>query len=293
MRSKVNLSRLDVFVAVAETKGFTRAAERLGATKAMVSQQIRRLEAELATSLFHRTTRHVVLTDAGQRLYARALPLMSELAATLEGVGTEGQRIAGTLRLTTSDDFVKAELGERLARFSDLHPRLTIDLITSDEVLDLVREGIDLAIRTGWLQDSSLRAVRLRTVRQCLVASPALIARCGPCRKPEDVERLPWIAMTRLRSPLTWRFSRRGSRKTIRVAGVLRTNSTAAGLALVRAGAGATILADYMVADALRDGSLVQLLPDWSLPEAGVYAVYPSTRHLPARVRTFLDFLGT
>jgi DNA-binding transcriptional LysR family regulator len=291
MRTTVNLSRLEVFLAVAEARGFTKAAERLGVTKAMVSQQVGRLETELGTSLFQRTTRRVVLTAAGQRLYERALPLVGDLSTVLDELGTEDQVVAGTLRLTSSDDYVEAELGEQLARFADLHPRLTIDLITSDEVLDLVREGIDVAVRTGWLRDSSMHAVQLRALRQCLIASPDLIARMGQCRVPEDIKNLPWIAMTRLSSPLTWRFSQRGRQKIVRVSSSLRTNSTAAALALARAGAGATILADFMVADALRDGSLVQLLPEWSLPEGGVFAVYPSTRHVPSRVRAFLDFL--
>jgi DNA-binding transcriptional LysR family regulator len=291
MRSPVDLSRLDVFLAVAETRGFTTAAARLGATKAMVSQQISRLESEVGASLFNRTTRRVTLTDAGHRLYERALPLVRELTTVLDEVGGDDRSLTGTLRITSSDDYVAAELAEQLARFADLHPRLTIDLVTSDEVLDLVGEGLDVAIRTGWLRDSSMHAVRLRGFQQYVVASPELLAQSHACDEPADLEGLPWIALTRLRSPLSWNFVQGRSQRSVRVSSRVRTDSSAASLALARAGAGATVLADFMAAKALNDGSLVRLLPDWSLPEGGVYAVYPATRHAPSRVRALLDFI--
>ena len=291
MRSPVDLSRLDVFLAVAETRGFTAAAERLGATKAMVSQQISRLEREVGTSLFNRTTRRVVLTDAGQQLYERALPLVRDLTAVLDEIGDDDRSLTGTLRITSSDDYVAAELGAQLARFADLHPRLAIGLQTSDEVTDLVGEGLDVAIRTGWLRDSTMHAVRLRGLQQYVVASPALLARSRACHQPNDLEHLPWIALTRLRSPLTWNFVQGRRQRSVRVSSRIRTDSSAATLALAKAGAAATILTDFMAAKALKDGSLVRLLPDWSLPEGGVYAVYPATRHVPARVRALLDFI--
>lgn len=291
MRSPVDLSRLEVFLAVAQTHGFTTAAERLGATKAMVSQQISRLEAEVGMSLFNRTTRRVTLTDAGQHLYERALPLVRDLTTVLDEIGGDDRSLTGTLRITSSDDYVEAELGAQLARFADLHPRLTIDLVTSDEVLDLAGEGLDVAIRTGWLRDSTLHAVRLRGLQQYVVASPGFLAQSRACHQPADLQELPWIALTRLRAPLTWHFVQGRRQRSVRVSSRIRTGSTAAALALARAGAGATVLADFMVANALQDGSLVRLLPDWSLPEGGVYAVYPATRHVPSRVRALLDFL--
>lgn len=292
MRAPVDLSRLDVFLAVAEAGGFTAASERLGTTKAMVSQQITRLEAEVGTSLFTRTTRRVALTESGQQLYERAAPLLRDLGTVLDEVGGSGKALTGTLRLTCSDDYVEAELGHRLAEFARLHPRLTIDLVTSDEVMDLVGEGFDVGIRTGWLRDSTMHAVRLRRLEQYVVAAPALVATAAPCREPKDLEHWPWIALTRLRAPLTWSFAQGLNQQEIRVTSRIRTNSTAASSALARSGAGATVLADFMVAEALNNGELVRLLPEWSLPEGGVYAVYPSSRHVPERVRQLLDFLA-
>lgn len=291
MRSSVDLSRLEVFLAVAETHGFTTAAQRLGATKAMVSQQISRLEEEVGTSLFHRTTRRVTLTDAGQRLFERALPLVRDLTTALDEVGADDRSLTGTLRITSSDDYVEAELGNQLTKFAEIHPRLAMDIMASDEVLDLAAEGLDLAVRTGWLRDSSMHAVRLRELEQFVVASPAFVAKSKECRSPVDLEGLPWIALTRLRSPLTWQFAKGAKHQTVRVTSRIRTNSSSATLAMARAGAGATVLADFMVRAALEEGSLVRLLPDWSLPRGGVFAIYPSTRHVPSRIRALVDFL--
>ncbi|KRA70704.1 hypothetical protein ASD78_17885 [Lysobacter sp. Root667] len=292
MRAPVDLSRLDVFLAVAEVRGFTAAAERLGTTKAMVSQQIARLEAEVGTSLFTRTTRRVTLTEAGQQLFERAAPLLRDLGTVLDEVGGSDKALTGTLRITSSDDYVEAELGRQLAAFARLHPRLSIDLVTSDEVIDLVGEGFDVAVRTGWLRDSSLHAVRLRELEQYVVAAPELVSRQPGCASPADLAAWPWIALSRLRSALTWSFTNERDEVSVRVTSQLRTNSTAASRALARAGAGATVLADFMVVDAIERGDLVRLLPGWSLPRGGVYAVYPSSRHVPARVRQLLAFLS-
>src|SRR5512140_1194383 len=174
-RARAGLHRLTVFIAVAEAGGFTAAAERLGVTKAMVSQQLSRLEAELGAMLFTRTTRRVTLTEAGSQLYAECTPLLRELDSVLDRVGQETEGLHGSLRLTASSDFVDAILASPLAEFAALHPKLQIELMASEEVLDLVGERIDLAIRGGWLRDSSLQATRLGAFEQYVLASPAYL----------------------------------------------------------------------------------------------------------------------
>jgi len=291
MPRNVDLGRLNVFLAVAQAGGFTAAARRLGATKAMVSQQIGRLERELGASLFNRTTRRVALTDAGQQLYERAQPLLRDLSAVIDQVGEHDRALSGKLRVTCSDHYVQARLAKQLAAFAQRHPQLAVDLLISDEVLDLGAEGIDLAIRTGWLRDSTLHAVRLQEVRQCVIASPALVAQWGMPDAPGELERYPWVALTRLRSPLRWQFRKGNRMQAVRLASRFHTNSTQAVLALVKAGAGAGVLADFMVEDALARGEVVRLLDDWALPLAGVHAVYPATAHVSTRVRALIDFL--
>jgi DNA-binding transcriptional LysR family regulator len=290
--ARAELKRLAVFIAVVEGGGFTAAAARLGSTKAMVSAQVRQLEAELGQTLFTRTTRRVTLTEGGQRLYRESAPLLRELEAVLDRAGGEGGTLSGTLRLTVPANYLPGELSPKLARFAEAHPRLQLDLIATDEVLDLVGEGIDLAIRGSTvLRDSTLRAVRLDYSEQWVVAAPAFLARHGLPRRPEDLAGLRWVALSLLRAPLTWTFSRGGTRRTVRVQAAARCNSPSSVRELVREGLGVSVLLDYLLREDVAQGRLVRLLPDWTLPGVGLHAVYPASRHVPAKVRALIDFL--
>jgi DNA-binding transcriptional LysR family regulator len=286
------LKRLAVFTAVVEGGGFTAAAARLGSTKAMVSTQVRQLEAGLGLSLFTRTTRRVTLTEDGRRLYQQSAPLLRELEVVLDRAGDARGALSGTLRLTVPAFYLPGNLAPRLARFAELHPQLHLDLISTDQVLDLVGEGIDLAIRGSTvLRDSTLRAVRLEHSEQWVVAAPAFLARNSLPRRPEDLAGQRWVALSLLRAPLTWTFSRGGARRVVRMQAAARCNSPSAVLELVRAGLGVSVLLDYMVREDMAQGRLVRLLPDWTLPGVGLYAVYPAGRHVPAKVRALIDFL--
>lgn len=287
------LKRLAVFVAVAEGGGFTAAAARLGTTKAMVSAQVRQLEAELGATLFTRTTRRVTLTEAGQQLHGECTPLLRELEAALDrvGGGSSGGELHGTLRLTAAHDFLSSTLAPRLARFAALHPALHLDLVATDQVVDLVGEGIDVAIRGGWLRDSTLRAVRLDEFEQYLCAAPSYLATHGIPRQPQELAEHRWVALTLLRAPLTWTFVRKGAQRTVRMQAAARANAPGTVQALVREGLGLSILASFAAEQDLAQGRLVRLLGDWTLPRAGIHAVYPATRHVPAKVRALVDFL--
>ncbi len=285
------LQRLALFAAVFETGGFTAAARRLGVVKALVSQQIGRLEAELGTTLFLRTTRRVVPTDAGQRLYEECAPLLTALEDSLARASGEATP-SGLLRITASADYAASVLAPLLTLFGTRHPQLQIEVVASDQVLDLVGERIDLAIRAGFLRDSSLHALKLGSFEQGVVASPEYLRRAGMPQQPHDLAAHRWVALTLLAAPLTWAFvAADGSRSTARVTAAMRVNSPAALLGLVRNAAGISVMADFTVADDIRDGRLLRLLPQWQLPEGGMYAVYPSTRHIPAKLRLFLEVL--
>lgn len=289
---RAELKRLAVFIAVVEGGGFTAAAARLGSTKAMVSAQVRQLEAELGLTLFTRTTRRVTLTEGGQRLYQESAPLLRELSTVLDRAGGTGGALSGTLRITVPANDLPGNLSPRLARFAELHPQLQFDLIATDEVVDLVGEGIDLAIRGSTvLRDSTLRAVRLVYSEQWLVASPAFLTRHGLPRKPEDLASQRWIALTLLPSPLTWTFTRGNGRRVVRMQAAARCNSPSAVRELVREGLGVSVLIDHMLREDVTQGRLVRLLADWTLPGVGLYAVYPASRHVPAKVRALIDFL--
>ena len=184
-------------------------------------------------------------------------------------------------------------LAPAVAEFATLHPGLQIELRTSDHVVDLLKEGIDLAIRSGWLRDSTLRATKLGEFDQYVVAAPAYLARAGRPAQPEDLARHDWLALTLLPTPLTWKFSSaNGQTRTVRMTARLRADSAATLRALLQSGAGISALDQLSSAEALRSGQLVRVLPEWSLTQGGVYAVYAPGRHVQAKVRAFIDFYG-
>jgi DNA-binding transcriptional LysR family regulator len=292
MAAHTDLNALPVFAAIAETGGFTAAAEKLGMAKAKVSLAVARLEAQLGTSLFARTTRRVVLTEAGQALYAECVPALRGVQESLAQVGSAGH-LRGVLRISAAVDYAMQSLSPALASFAAKHPGLEIDVRTSDRVADLLKEGIDLAVRVGWLRDSSLRATKLGEFEQHVLAAPAYLEAAGPIKVPADLARHAWVALTLLPTPLTWKFaSARGQARTVRMNARLRTDSGATLRALLENGVGISVMDSLSSAQAVQDGRLIRVLPQWSLPKGGVYAVYPPGRLVPAKVRAFIDFYG-
>ena len=290
----LDLNSLVIFDSVVEAGGFTAAAERLGMAKAKVSVQVARLEKQLGTSLFTRTTRHVALTDAGRTLHAQCKPLLQGLQEAVDAVGGAEGELSGTLRISTSVDHAMQSLAPAAAEFAALHPALNIDLRSSDRIVDLVAEGIDLAIRLGWLRDSSLRAVKLGEFDQYVVTSPDYLRRAGKPKRPEQLAEMDWLALTLLPAPLTWRFTAKsGETSTVQVKARIRTDAPGALRAMLRRGAGVSVLDQHSAREDLAAGKLVRVLADWRLPRGGVHAVYPPGRHVAPKVRAFIDFYRT
>ncbi|OOG45964.1 LysR family transcriptional regulator [Rhodanobacter sp. C01] len=291
MANEVNLNRLTVFVALVRAGSFTAAAEQLGLTKAMVSQHLARLEQELGTTLLLRSTRRMSLTEAGTVFHADCVRLLAEAEAAIARVGGNRDTPSGTLRLTTSTDYGMAVVAPALASFCQLHPQVQVDLVIGDRINDLIAERFDLAIRVGWLRDSSLHATRLGSFRQMVVATPTYLAIHGTPRRPEQLAAHGWIAMSVLATPLRWTFvSSGGTRRTVRMRPVAQANNAAAVRAMVLAGAGVAVLPDYLAEEDILAGRLVVLLAQYRLPEGGIHAVYPG-RQPPAKVRSFIDHL--
>ena len=285
-----DLNSLLVFAAVADAGGFTAAAERLGLAKSRVSLQVSRLETQLGVTLLARTTRRIALTDAGRALYADCIPALRGVQEALGHLRDGDAELSGTLRVACTVDQAVKSLAPALVSFTRLHPRLRVDLRASDQVLDMVKEGIDLSIRVGWLRDSSLRATRLAEFEQLVVAAPSYLERAGPLHHPHDLAAHDWVALTLLPTPLTWNFHPdQGPAVTVRVNARLRVDSAAALNALLIQGAGLSTQNDLDAAADLRAGRLVRVLPDWRLPRGGVFAVYPPALHLPPKVRAFVD----
>ncbi len=257
----------------------------------MVSQHLAKLERELGATLVARSTRRMALTEAGAAFHADCVRILAEAAAAIERVGQDHDTPTGTLRLTTSVDYGTAVVAPALAEFMRMHPALQVDLVIADEISDLIAERFDLSIRIGWLRDSSLRATRLATIRQRLVASPAYLAAHGRPRRPAELAAHPWIAVNLLATPLRWTFTTAaGARTTVRMRPVAQVNNANAARALALNGTGLTVLPDHLVHEDLAAGRLVALLGQYRLPEGGIHAVYPGRRP-PAKVRAFIDYL--
>ncbi|KAA0588219.1 LysR family transcriptional regulator [Azospirillum oryzae] len=291
-----HLNRIAYFAAVVETGSFTAAAARLGITKAVVSQQVARLEEEVGASLLVRTTRKVRPTEAGMAFHRRCVVILREAEDAFGELAESAAAPSGLLRLTAPFDYGVAVVVPAIAAFTAAHPACKADMVLSDQSLDLVGGTFDLAIRVGWLADTSLQARQFGSFRQLLVGTPALAGRIGEGAgggsRPEDIAALPFIANTALRNPLTWQFTAAtGEPRTVTTRAAIALDATFAVREAVREGAGLSVLPDYCVAEDLASGRLVPVLPGWSLPSGGIHAVFPAARFRPTKVRAFVDLL--
>lgn len=287
----MDLNTLTIFDSVAASGSFTRAADKLGVAKAKISVSIGRLERDLGVALFTRTTRQVQMTDAGRALHAECAPLLRALNDALSGVGSATGELTGSLRISAATAHASESVGPAVAKFAALHPALQVELRTADRVSDMVAEGIDLSFRMGWLRDSSQRAIKLGEFRQFVVTSPAYLKAKGRPTKPVQLAAHEWVALTLLQSPHTWTFTAKdGRQQTVHMRSRLQTDSPSTLLAMVEHGAGITVMDETTLKSGLAAGTLVKLLPSWTLPVGGIYAVLPPGRHVPPAVRAFIDF---
>lgn len=287
-----HLNRIAYFTAVVEAGSFTAAAARLGITKAVVSQQVAKLEEEVGASLLVRTTRKVRPTEAGIAFHRRCVVILREAEDAFGELAENAAAPSGLLRLTAPFDYGVAVVVPTISAFVAAHPACKADMVLSDQSLDLVGGTFDLAIRVGWLADTSLQARQFGSFRQLLVGTPALARRIGEQAGPEEIAALPFIANTALRNPLSWRFTTRtGEARTVTPRAAIALDATFAVREAVREGAGLSVLPDYCVADDLASGHLVHLLPGWTLPSGGIHAVFPAARFRPTKVRAFVELL--
>ena len=288
-----NLRRLAYFVAVVETGSFTAAAERLGITKAVVSQQVARLERELRTSLLVRTTRKVQTTELGQAFYLRCALIMRETEHAFDELADNSAEPSGMLRLTAPFDYGVGVVVSAIAAFTQRYPVCKVDAILTDQTLDIMSGNIELAIRVGWLAETSLQARKIGSFRQLLVASPTMAPQVARLTGPADIANLPFVANTTLRDHLRWNFSLNDiERQVVQVQATIFLDATLAVREAVCQGAGLSVLPDFAIADEIAAGRLIHVLPQWRLPSGGIHAVFPAARFRPATVRAFVDLLA-
>ncbi|KIV60505.1 Transcriptional regulator, LysR family, in formaldehyde detoxification operon [Pseudomonas sp. FeS53a] len=278
---------LDEFIAVAETGQFTAAAQRIGLSSSQVSRQIARLEERLQTRLFYRSTRKVALTEAGQTFLQHCQRLVDARDEAMRAISDLTGEPKGLLRMTCAVAYGERFIVPLVNAFMARHPQLRVDIELSNRPLDLVHEGLDLAIRLGRLQDSRLVATRLAPRVMYLCAAPSYLERYGRPHSLSELARHNCL----VGSSDQWTFQQDGKEQSLRVQGNWRCNSGQAVLDASLRGFGLCQLPDYYVLDHLKSGELVSLLEQHRPPNTAVWALYPQQRHLSPKVRQLVDAL--
>lgn len=281
-----------VFAAVADTGSFTAAADALSLSKAKVSKAVSRLEAELGTVLFHRTSRRLSLSAAGRSLVDHARRIRLDGEAAVEAARDEASLLTGTVRIAVPMSFGLRAVAPLVARFMAMHPGIIIDMHLSDARVDLVNEGFDLALRIAVLPDSSLRAIRLRSVQMYMIASPDYCARHGTPRHPGELGEHRAVHYANAAQPGLWSMTGPdGSKLQVRVPPALIVNNADAAMPAVLDGLCIASLPDFFCDAAMADGRLLRLLPEWRFDDTTLSIVTPPSPHRPARVEALIDYL--
>ncbi|MGB0968116.1 MAG: LysR family transcriptional regulator [Halocynthiibacter sp.] len=287
---RINLNRLEYFVTIAEAGTITAAAERLRISKAVVSKQLQLLEAELGATLIIRNSRHLKLTETGERFFQSARAAIQQAEAACQIVQQGHDTPSGTLRITAPLDLGKDYVSPAIAAFRQAYPAVTVDLTISDQKLDPVDARFDIAYRAGWLEDSGNIARKLAEFQQYIVAAPALLALHSTPTTPNSLHDLPFIEHRALANPCDWTLVRSGGSTTkVSLKASISADVTPVIKNIAVSGAGFAILPDFYVLDEIREGSLIRLLPDWDLPRGGVYSVFPPAPYRSAATKAFAE----
>ena len=286
-------SQISAFVAVVECQSASKAAEKLGVAVSAVSRRLKELESGLGVQLLQRTTRKMHLTEAGEKFYRRCNRLLEDFDEAKQEASSAATELGGTLKIATPLSFGVAHLSPAIAAFMHLHPQIKIDLDMSDRRIDLVEEGLDLAIRIGTLEDSSLMAKRLASVRHVVCASPSFWQQHGEPATPEALTQLPALCYGNLSQPDVWNYRDLEQNKvSIKVPVRMQATNGDALVEAAVAGLGVLCEPSFIVHGAVERGLLTPVLMDYQWYSMNIYAVYPQTRFVPARVRAFIDFLA-
>jgi len=290
------LQAMQTYVRVVETGSFSAVARELSSTQSAVSKQVAALEKYLGVRLLSRTTRALTPTDDGLAYFAEAQRLVGEIGEAEAHLRHGERTLSGPLRVASSVGYGLRVLMPHVRSFMQANPDVRVDLKLDDGFVDLVEQGIDVAVRIGPLADSGLIARRIATSRRVLVASKRYVKRLGSDgmpRIPQDLLQHPCIVYTELRTRNNWEFSTAdGSSVTVRVQGPLQTNSSEVLRASVLDGLGIGYLPDWLFADLLASGEVVELLPDWQVAPIPIHLVSPAARKHSAKVRAFGDHVA-
>ena len=283
-----NWEGVSEFVAVAETNSFTGAANKLNTSVAQISRRVSALEERLAVKLLHRTTRKVSLTEAGQLYYQQCKHLVEGLELAELAVTQMQSEPKGLLKVTAPVTYGEMNLSPLLNQFLEQYPQVDLELNLTNHKVDLNEQGIDLAIRLGRLQDSSLIAKRLSSRQLYVCASSGYLDRFGEPHTLSELNRHQCL----VGSAEYWHFKEQKREKSLRISGRIKCNSGFALVDAAKRGLGLVQLPDYYVQEALDQGELVEVLTDYRAEREGIWALYPQNRNLSPKVRLLIDFLA-
>jgi LysR family transcriptional regulator for bpeEF and oprC len=290
---EIDLNRLSLFREVVISGSFSRAAQRLRMPKSRVSRHMASLEAALGVQLIYRTTRQFRLTQAGTDLFQKTDPLLTKLRTTIEAASSQNEEIAGLIKITVPEDIGNELMGKICHEFMTLYPRVEIGLYASNQVIDLVKESIDLAVRIGPVRHSSMIRKKLGQVGTILVASPEFVSRHGPIHKIEQLEGIPHLAFsTPGERKHTLRLSNGKETRSVKLDAAFSCNNFFSLRSMACLGAGFAHLPAFLASDAIASGALVHLVKDWMVASVPVQILLPQQKEIPPRIRAFMDFLA-
>ena len=285
--------QLSAFVEVARLQSFAQAARHLERHVSGVSRAVAALENRLGVRLLQRTTRRVTLSDAGRAYFKRCETLLAELEGAEAEVREQAASLRGTLRVSAATGAGQSLIGPLVPEFLAAHPQMTLDLQLSNRYVDLLEEGFDVALRVGTLAaDSRLVVRRLAPTRRVLLASRAYLERHGNPRTPQQLTEHSCLILDIGNRPRRWELQRGRTALAVDVSGPLHSNNSFVLLTACRSGAGIGLLPASVASADVRRSELARVLPQWSSTEQGIYAVYPSARFIPVKVRAFVEFVA-
>ncbi|MGV0952088.1 MAG: LysR family transcriptional regulator [Azonexus sp.] len=285
-------AEMSAFVCSVDRGGFSAAARELGLTPSALSKLVTRLEDRLGARLLQRTTRRLLLTPEGEAFYVRSRRILADMDEAEAEVVEAGVSPKGLLRLHCGSAFGMHQLAPAIPLFLERHPGVELDITISDTPLAAVEEGVDLAIRIGPLDESSLVARRICNLERVICAAPSYLARCGTPRTPDELQQHNCLWITSLPVLRRWPFDTDDGIRVVHIDGNVVANNAETVLQLAIAGVGITRLTDVIVGDAIRRGELVPILGEWNHVEpVPLYATYPSGRNLSPKIRVMVDFL--
>ena len=284
-----SIADLEIFARVVTAGSMSAAGRELDLSPAVVSKRISHLETRLGTRLFHRTTRQLQLTETGRGFYERVVQILATVQEAEAFVSSGHERAGGSLRIAAPTGFSRLHIAPYLGKFQQHYPDLSLEIIATDQILDIVRDGIDVAIRLSELDDSSLVAKKLAPCRRLFCATPDYLKEHGTPKTLEDLSKHKIIA----ENNMSWAVQGPDGVSSVKPSGHIKTNSGDVVHEAVVAGCGVGLRSSWEVRNDLLSKRLIHILPDYrEAPGVAVYAIYPDKQFIPARLRVFVDFLA-